>query len=461
MTQAQALELLAMGENVFLTGQAGSGKTYILNKYVRFLKKNNIPVAITATTGIAATHIGGITIHSWSGIGIKNSLTPKQLSQILKNPRTQSQIKDAKVLVIDEISMLHSYRLDMVNKICKFVRHSEEPFGGLQVILCGDFFQLPPITEEDFQKSSFAFKAEAWAELNLKICYLTEQHRQQDEEFLQVLNGIRSQDLSERTFELLSSRLNKPIESTITPTKLYTHNTDVDAINNLELSYINSPQKQFAMYTKGEKKLVETLMKGCLAPAELILKVGASVMFVKNNKQKGYINGTLATVVGFDKEDGYPIVKTHSGREITAAPQSWILEDNEIILAEISQIPLRLAWAITVHKSQGMSLDMAVIDLSKSFALGMGYVALSRVRTLSGIKLLGINQMAFRVDAEVSELDFELKEMSEEVVSYLKDLGPKEIKKRQEAYIAGILPEDFNPKSKESAISEIFTKFFG
>jgi hypothetical protein len=190
-------------------------------------------------------------------------------------------------------------------------------------------------------------------------------------------------------------------------------------------------------------------MKGCLAPVDLIIKEGAAVMFVKNNQSKGYINGTLGIVVGFDQEDGYPIVQTYSGKRVLASPTSWILENDDIILAEISQITLRLAWAITVHKSQGMSLDLAEIDLSKSFALGMGYVALSRVRALAGIKLLGINQMAFMVDKNIGEMDSLLKKMSDSEVSELSKLGQEEIKVRQEAYLKRILPDEFNTKSKK------------
>lgn len=461
MTQAEALDLLVMGENIFLTGQAGSGKTYLLNKYVGFLKKNKIPVAVTASTGIAATHIGGITIHSWSGIGIKNTLSEKHLLRIISNPRIRIQIESAKVLVIDEISMLHSYRLDMINKICKKVRHSEEPFGGLQVIFCGDFFQLPPIDEDGSGEPRFAFRADAWEELNLKICYLDEQHRQWDEDFLRVLNDIRLGELSEFTFETLATRLNKSIEGSILPTKLYTHNADVDAINNFDLGKIAKTEHHFKMESTGDKKLVEALVKGCLAPADLIVKEGAVVMFVKNNQPKGYINGTLGIVCGFDSEDGYPIVQTHAGKKIVATPSSWVLEDNDIVLAEISQVPLRLAWAITVHKSQGMSLDLAEIDLSKSFALGMGYVALSRVRSLGGIKLLGINQMAFMVDKNVGEMDLMFKKMSETGAVELHKLGQNEIKSRQEKYLRGILRGEFNTKSKESAAMDLINKFFG
>lgn len=458
MTQKEALNLLMMGRNVLLTGQAGSGKTYLLCDYIDFLKKNAIGVAITASTGIAATHLNGTTIHSWSGIGIKNHLEPHDLSKIMHNINTRDRIQSAKVLIIDEISMLDSSKLDMVNQVCKMVRQNPQPFGGLQVILCGDFFQLPPIIDKkENPQSSFAYKSSAWEELNLTICYLDEQHRQVDEAFLKVLNEIRSQEVSEYTFEKLSSRLNKNIQSKIKPTSLYTHNEDVDAINNFELDKINKPKHVYEMTSRGKEKLVEMLKKGCQAPETLIIKEGAVVMFVKNNKMKGYVNGTLGKVIDFD-ENEYPIVETFSGQEIVASPTSWSLEENDLILAEINQVPLRLAWAITVHKSQGMSLDAAEIDLSKSFDYGMGYVALSRVRSLDGIRLLGINQTALEVDREIAEMDIVLKKLSDQSVKYLKSLKSDEISRKQKEFLKNITSKEQTTKNTKS--ESLFSKFF-
>ncbi len=434
MTQSQALSQMLIGHNVFLTGQAGSGKTYLINELTSYLKKNKISYAVTASTGIAATHLNGLTIHSWSGIGIKKEITKKDINSLLANLKARERIQSPKVLIIDEISMLHSYRLDAINQITQAVRNSLEPFGGLQVILCGDFFQLPPIKDEDYPPSSFAYKSNAWQDLDLKICYLDEQHRQWDDAYLKVLNDIRAREVSENTFEILTSRLNGEIANDAYPTKLYSHNSDVDSVNNTELNKINKPPALYEMHAIGKKELTEALKKGCLAPENLILKEGAVVMFVKNSHGKGYINGTLGKVVGFDEEK-LPIVQTYAGREIVAKPTTWTIEEDGQILAEISQIPLRLAWAITVHKSQGMSLDAAEVDLSKSFAYGMGYVALSRLRSLDGLKLLGINQMAFQVDAEIAEIDIKFKATSREQATELSALTQAEIKSLQKTYL--------------------------
>ncbi|OGG05658.1 hypothetical protein A2872_04550 [Candidatus Gottesmanbacteria bacterium RIFCSPHIGHO2_01_FULL_42_12] len=459
MTQKEALDLLMMGRSVFLTGQAGSGKTYLLTKYIEFLKNHKIGVAVTASTGIAATHLNGITIHSWAGIGIKDSLDQKHLSRLLANENVRNRINNAKVLIIDEISMFHSYRLDMVNQVCKTLRRNNTPFGGLQVILCGDFFQLPPVTDPGQLQSCFAFKSDAWGELDLKICYLDEQHRQLDDSFLKVLNSIRTSDVNEFTFEKLAGRLNKNFPVGIIPSKLYTHNVDVDAINNFELAKITKPEHKFMMTDMGNPDLVETLKKGCLAPEELIVKEGAVVMFVKNNQNKGYVNGTLGKITGFDP-DGYPIIKTYSDKEIVATPVSWTIEDDEEVIAEISQVPLRLAWAITIHKSQGMTLDAAEIDLSKSFAYGMGYVALSRVKSLDGIRLMGINQNALLVDEEITKIDGEFRKLSAKIGEGLKNLDSKTVKAKQKEFLTSILPKTPNPHESKDIVKELFEKYF-
>lgn len=403
MTQAQALKILKKGHNVFLTGAAGSGKTYTLGKFIEYLKDKKINVGITASTGIAATHLSGMTIHSWSGIGIKDIMSDKDLNSILGKTYLKTRFHKTNILIIDEISMLHAHRLDMIDRVCRAFKEKDVPFGGMQIVMCGDFFQLPPVTRGE-EEGEFAYKSHIWNRMDLNICYLEEQYRQSDRAFLRVLSDIRTDSVNDDTVNYLLARYNQEVRGLIKPTRLYTHNTDVDAINEMELSKINQKLHSYQMTAKGNKDLLEFLYKSCLAPEILNLKFGAIVMFVKNNFDKGYVNGTLGKVIGFDDND-YPIVETTTGLEIIASPSSWMIEEENKTLAEINQIPLRLAWAITIHKSQGMSLDAAEIDLSKSFVPGMGYVALSRVRTLSGMKLVGLNEMSLRINPEVLEMD--------------------------------------------------------
>ncbi len=439
MKQEQALDILKLGHNVFLTGPAGSGKTFVLNAYVDFLKSKGVEVGITASTGIAATHINGITIHSWSGMGIKDALSDRELKDISKKPYIAKRFKKTRVLVIDEISMLHDFRLDLVDKVCKFLKDDPRPFGGMQIILCGDFFQLPPISRGGCG-SRFVDKSEIWQNMDLKVCYLDEQHRHIDCALIQVLSDIRENKVGEKTLNFLRKRYQKKVENVLTPTKLYTHNIDVDAINMRTLEALPGESKVFNAYSSGNNLLVDVLKKSCLAPEYLYLKKGAVVMFVKNNFKEGYVNGTLASVIRFDMK-GSPVVRLYNGNEIIVSRENWRIEEDGEIKAEISQMPLRLAWAITVHKSQGMSLDAAEIDLSKSFEKGMGYVALSRVRSFDGLKLMGLNDIALQVNEEALELDKEFTKMSQVVSSDLKSIKLLERKKKQKEFLKSIAPK--------------------
>lgn len=435
MTQAEALDILKMGKNVFLTGAAGSGKTFVLREFIAWLKDNNIGTAITASTGIAGTHLGGTTIHAWSGLGIRDKLSERDIDDLEAFQYLWKRYEGTQVLIIDEISMLHHFRLDLLDKLAKaFKRNGNEPFGGMQVVVCGDFFQLPPITRPGEPESLFAYSSKAWKDLELKICYLEEQHRQSDDALLSVLNAIRSGEVEEDVFTTLEDCYQREIQLEIEPTRLSTHNENVDTINDTELKKIRGSERRYVMNSRGKQGLVDALKKSCLAPEVLTLKEGARVMFVKNNYEKGYVNGTLGIVTGFD-DFGMPRIKIASGKIIETGVESWKIEEDGKVKAEISQLPLRLAWAITIHKSQGMSLDAAEIDLSRSFAPGMGYVALSRVRSLAGLKLLGFNQRALQIHPEVIEKDADFKRTSERAVRWLDDLGPDEIHAAQDAYV--------------------------
>ena len=224
MLQSEALDILKMGKNVFLTGPAGSGKTHVVNEYVKYLKSMAVDVAVTASTGIAATHIGGMTIHSWSGLGIRDRLTDYDIDDLMQRQYLYKRFERTKVLIIDEVSMLHHYRLDLIEWISRQMKRSDRPFGGMQVVLCGDFFQLPPVTRGDIVESEFAYKAEVWGSSKLTICYLSEQHRQKDNIYLSILSQIRENKVTEKTIDLLKSRLNAQDNLGTGTTKLYTHN---------------------------------------------------------------------------------------------------------------------------------------------------------------------------------------------------------------------------------------------
>ena len=428
MQQNEALDLLKMGKNVFLTGAAGTGKTYLLNQYINYLKDNHVRVAITASTGIAATHIQGTTIHSWSGIGVSVSLSAQDLEKLLTNKRIKSNYKKTKVLIIDEVSMLHNHQLDMIDLIARKMLGYDQSFGGIQVVLCGDFFQLPPVSPGVMEvEKYFAFDAPAWKMGDFHVCYLDEQHRQRNDPLLDVLNDIRSGTAGEHTKVPLRTRYKKEPQGATKATKLYSRNINVDAINEHELASLPGQIKTFTMDFKGFSALVDGLKKSCLAPVDLKLKIGAEVMFIKNDSLSKYVNGTRGVVVGFDKTDEcWPHIKTYNNRTIIASPEDWKYEEQGVVRAVITQVPLRLAWAITIHKSQGMTLDAAEIDLGDAFEPGMGYVALSRVRSLTGLKLMNLNDMALKVSPKILLNDSNFKDNSAAVVCYLHSISEEE-----------------------------------
>ncbi len=448
MTQKEALQILKTGANVFLTGEPGAGKTHTVNAYVEYLRSCEVEPAITASTGIAATHIGGMTIHSWSGIGIKNKLDKYDLDKIASSEYISKRVRRTKVLIIDEISMLSPDTLDMVDLVCREIKQNSDAFGGMQVVLVGDFFQLPPIFKKDINterqgsllgggltSGKFAYDSGAWARAEFITCYLDEQYRQDDKKFLSLLGAIRSDDFNDEHMSHVHARTILHDDMPENVTKLFSHNLDVDRVNDIELQKLDSESRIFEMVATGNDKLVETIKKGCLSPERLELKVGAVVMCTKNNQKEKYVNGTLGVVIDFDEFSGQPIVKTKSGETIVVQPMDWVIEENGKIRAQVTQVPLRLAWAITVHKSQGMSLDAAVMDLSQVFEYGQGYVALSRVRRLSGLYLLGINKQALKVHPEILEKDGFFKQNSHDAAKIFGKLKEKELKKMHENFI--------------------------
>jgi len=415
------------GANVFLTGAPGAGKTYILQKFIDNVQMAGKRVAVTASTGIAASHIGGTTIHSWSGLGIMDVLSEHDLDRLGDNERLVKRYNATDILVIDEVSMLHGYRLDMINALAKVLRYSDKPFGGMQVILVGDLFQLPPITRGS-EEENFAHMSQAWEELDLQICYLNEQHRQHGEDgLLDLLEAMRRNDLRERHIELIQDRLAQQDYEPESVTRLYSHNMDVDTINQRHLDQIEADERTFKMLAKGSKAKIEQLKKGLLAPEELVLKIGAEVMFVANNFGGGYVNGSRGRVIGFHK--GMPVVELQNGKTVDVEMNTWSLTEDGKVKAEVSQFPLRLAWAITIHKSQGMSLDSAIIDLSRAFTPGMGYVALSRVRSADGLYIKGINKMALTLHPAMHGFDSHIKESSAALAETTEDFVEPKITK--------------------------------
>ncbi|WP_018143182.1 PIF1 family DEAD/DEAH box helicase [Alloscardovia criceti] len=432
MLQSQALEILSSGASVYLTGAPGAGKTYVLNEFIQQARKKGKTVAVTASTGIASTHINGQTIHSYSGVGVFTYLNEQRMKNILM--RRKKALVKTDILVIDEVSMIHAWLFDLVDEICRRARKNNLPFGGMQVVLSGDFFQLPPVSvssrnsdllglsEETLRMHAryaaqgknmegFITESFAWEALQPIACYLTEQHRQDDGQLLSVLTSIRHGEVSQNDFNVIASRMGVQPNNTEVVTHLFPTNAQADALNRKRLALIDNVEHNFEASAVGNKQLVERLKKSMLAPENLVLKVGASVMAVRNDTDKQFVNGSLGRVVSFTAENkgGWPIVEFDNGNTVTMEPQRWEITDADVVLAAVTQVPLRCAWGITIHKSQGMTLDRAVMDLSRTFASGMGYVAMSRVQGLEGLYLTGLNEKAFLVSPLAVSLDGQLR----------------------------------------------------
>ena len=451
--QQTALKILKTGQNVFLTGSAGTGKTHILNEFVLYLKSRKVIPTIVAPTGIAASHLNGQTIHSYFSLGIRDSIDEYFISNLIEKKYLQTRFKKLKVLIIDEISMVSPNMFTSIDKILRAFKQNDNPFGGIQVILSGDFFQLPPISKNNDGKR-FAWQSPSWKELDLQTCYLEKKFRQDDNQLIFVLDEIRSGNVSQKSHDILNARLEKDLDIDFTPTKLYTHNMDVDKINNNELVSIDNKSQVFKYTSEGAKSNIEKLFKSALVQEELTLKKDAVVMFIKNNPEKYYINGTTGVVIDFTKdEQKLPIVKLSNGYVVKVEYEDWKIEnDSGKIQAKISQIPLKLAWAITIHKSQGMTLDAAQIDLSKTFEVGQGYVALSRIKNIEGLKLMGFNDNALSVDSLILSIDPRIKQASKKALEKIESLEENQLNAIQLSYIqklGGTIDEKEINKEKE------------
>ena len=400
-SQKIAVKSILSGKNVFITGSAGTGKSYLLN----YLKDKVSNMYLTATTGIAAVNIGGITLHSWAGLGIEDIPVEKIAQNILsaRGTNTRKRLLKTDVLAIDEISMLSMETFEKVDKLLRIVRGKDIPFGGIQLILFGDFFQLPPV-----KSNNFCFESNTWQEADIKTIVLKEIFRQKDAKFIELLNHIRNGTITDFDIKILNSRYGLVNNEAIKPTILSTHNYIVEKINIEKLNNIPSSGENYEAEFSGEKSYIEMLKKNCIAREFLMLKVGSQVMMLKNIYQKeGIINGSNGIVIGFSAKKRYPIVHFENGTELIIGPEKWEItrfnfNTGELeTLAVMQQIPLILSWAITIHKSQGMTMDKVECDLKESFADGQVYVALSRVRDLDGLYIKSLDIKKIRVNKKI------------------------------------------------------------
>ena len=390
--QQEAIQSMINGDNVFITGGGGVGKSFIIQYFVE-MQKNNKVIATTSTTGISAILIGGVTIHSYLGIGLGTRDVDEMIAFIRKCSFYRERWRKINILIIDEISMLSPDLFDKLNIIGQTIRYSTRPFGGIQVIVSGDFCQLPCVKND-----KFCFEAQSWNTVISKTFYLTEIVRQKDTEFQHCLNEIRLGNITDDIKKIINKRQHIKFKKVhgIKPTKLYPLNSSVDYINNSEIKKLSGKNGEIYEYqleyekTTRKKVNKEKLIKSCIANETLELTDQCQVMLIYNlDFENGLVNGSRGVITRF--EDDLPVVKFMNGIEKVIDYHTWEIKEDDKIIANISQIPLKVAYAFSIHKSQGSTIDYAIIDLDNIFEYGMAYVALSRVKSLDGLSITNIN----------------------------------------------------------------------
>ncbi|BFY99883.1 hypothetical protein BsWGS_02923 [Bradybaena similaris] len=394
--QTRVLEVIMRGKNVFFTGSAGTGKSFLLKRILGSLPPNH--TFATASTGVAACHIGGTTLHSFAGIGSGKAPLP-QCVELATRQKVAQQWRACKHLVIDEISMVDGDLFDKLETVARIIRKSDQPFGGIQLILCGDFLQLPPVVAPG-EKRRFCFQSEAWQKSIDVTMQLTDVKRQSDKRFIDILQHIRKGSCPEHVSAVLQQTTSRSIQQDgVLATKLCTHKVDVEAINTSKLRELNGESRMFASTDTGEAytQMLNTL---CPVPQHLELKIGAQVMLCKNlDVQRGLVNGARGVVIGYEAD--YPVIKFACKVTEVIKSVRWVFKIGGGSTIVRKQIPLKLAWAISIHKSQGMTLDCVEISLAKVFECGQAYVALSRAKSLEGLRVVDFSRSCVRADASV------------------------------------------------------------
>jgi ATP-dependent DNA helicase PIF1 len=424
LEQEQAMQVFQQGGNMFLTGPGGTGKTALIKKMVDLCKATGKKVQVCALTGCAAVLLNcqAKTVHSWAGIGLANGEADFIVKRVVSNKYKSAVWKKNDVLIIDEVSMMSQKIFEILDGIAKQVRKDMRPFGGLQVIFSGDFYQLPPVDDrqnEDPSASAFCFESPEWSNTFPVVVQLKKIFRQTDEVYTGILNQIRVGKLFKSALETLTPHIGKVLPETFVPTILLPRRRDAELINAAELEKLPGEKKVYTLtkaetlpekaqahvkFTPEQCEMEHTfLMNNIMADKEIVLKKGAQVMCIANidmESAEPIVNGSQGIIIDF--VGNLPLVQFNSGARRTVGYHTWNSETYPSL--GVKQIPLIYAWAITIHKAQGVSLDMAQIDAgSNIFECGQTYVALSRIKSLQGLYLTAFNPQKIKVNKKVQE----------------------------------------------------------
>lgn len=393
--QQKALELLQSGENVFLTGGAGSGKSFVVRQFMRDLNPKEFP--ILASTGAAAVLIGGRTFHSFFGLGIMDGGPKATLERAMKDNKVMRRIANVEGVIIDEVSMIPAAALEVAEELARNARESKLPWGGMRIIVVGDFAQLPPVSRGP--QRDWTFLSPVWGRTGFQNAMLTHNHRTHEKEFLDVLSDVRSGRVTPVVKNFLETKV-RVHDQDDSATRLFPRRDQSESFNQSQLARIGRPEIRIDSIYFGLEKHIEILKKTAPIGPQLILKEGASVMFIQNDPQKRWVNGTRGTVV--DIQPDRIVVQKSYGREVSVDKAQLSMQDAEgNIVASVLNFPLILAYATTIHKSQGATLDDLWVDLTRLWEPGHAYVALSRLTSGQGLKLLGWSPRSFIADPAV------------------------------------------------------------
>jgi ATP-dependent DNA helicase PIF1 len=402
--QQLALELCKSGENIFLTGGAGSGKSYVVREFMKDVDPKQMP--ILASTGAAAVLLGGRTFHSFFGLGIMEGGPDQTFSRLINDTKTLKRIRQVEGVIIDEISMIPGDALKVAEMIAQVAKESTLPWGGLRIIAVGDFGQLPPVTKHG-QKRDWCFLTETWRKSGFQNCVLSFNQRIQDDNFLKVLADVRDGKVSALAKNFLEEHT-KAHDEDHPGTRLFPRRDQSEMYNQKKLSEISEPEYVVDSIFIGEQRFIDILAKSAPVPIQLKLKVGCRILFLKNDPQKRYVNGTRGTLVSHESD--HLIVKKEGGREVKVEKiQFSLLDADGNAKASVIQFPVNLAYATTIHKSQGATLDELWCDLGSLWEPGHAYVALSRLREPSGLHIVRWNARSFIVDPAVQKFYQDLK----------------------------------------------------